>query len=306
MTLEEKLIFYSHDDASAFQKFLREIDCSSRISVEHTFSGEPFFKGSIARFLELFDSLASNEDIEAAAMKDDLLLRKNAIEEFYKEHKVADVVNEASPSQLMAQLQSISAVGEEAVKKEATDKFVSSLIVLTTLEENGLLTPTGEGENAQCTLTAILPTDELKVMYPYMEFAGLDPEDLKKDGITSFIETTAQTAYVVSMGSDIIMADVDKIADFLEDMDIDEGELTNFVDNVFFKQLLTEKIHELVSSGIASEEGILEALDVPSFPIKDTTDEISFTITPEYLTAVIADLRKLGILSGKDGKIKSS
>ncbi|MDO5845969.1 MAG: hypothetical protein Q4Q04_03490 [Methanocorpusculum sp.] len=306
MTLEEKLIFYSHDDAVAFQKFLRDMDCSSRISIEHTFSGEPFFKGSISAFLALFDAFAASEDIDAPAMKEDLELRKKAIEAFYAEHKVLDTISDASPSQLMAQLQSINAVGEEAVKKEATEKFISSLMVLSTLEENGILTAAGDDENAEFTLTAIIPADDLKIVYPYTEFSGLNPDDLKRDGITSFIETTAQTAYAVSMGADIVTADVEKISDFLEDMDVNETEMVKFIDTVFFKQLLTEKIHDIVGSGIASEAGILDALDAPAFPVQNTNDEISFNLTPEYLTAVIADLRKLGVLSGKDGKIKSS
>ena len=48
MTLEEKITFYSREDAAEFQKYLKEKDCSARISVEHTFSGTPYSEGTIA------------------------------------------------------------------------------------------------------------------------------------------------------------------------------------------------------------------------------------------------------------------
>ena len=97
-----------------------------------------------------------------------------------------------------------------------------------------------------------------------------------------------------------------EIADFLDHVDVDEDEAAKFVDAVFFKQAFVGKIHELVAEGNASEEALLEALGAPSFPLEGTKDVISFDITADYLKAVVNDLRKLGILTGKDGKIKNT
>ena len=74
MTLEEKITFYSREDAAEFQKYLKERDCSARISVEHTFSGTPYFEGTIAAFEELISKLlAKEDDSDLAQIKTDLL-----------------------------------------------------------------------------------------------------------------------------------------------------------------------------------------------------------------------------------------
>ena len=61
-----------------------ERDCSSRISVEHTFSGTPYFEGTIAAFEELINKLlAKEEDSELSEIKTDLLNREKTLAEYF-------------------------------------------------------------------------------------------------------------------------------------------------------------------------------------------------------------------------------
>ena len=308
MTLEEKITFYSHEDAVEFQKFLREKECGSRIVVEHSFSGEPYFEGTISQFMNLIDLLAKKDEEENEVdedllhMKNDLIERKETLEEFLEGHKEGDLLSDSTPSQMLAQLQTIDATGDDAIKKDAADKFVSSLMVLATLEDNGLLEE--EGENYR--LKEIKAADEMTVMYAYNDFPAVTQDDLAECGIASHIRTSSTTDYVITVGTEVLFVNTDEIADFLDHVDVDEEEAAKFVDAVFFKQAFVGKIHELVAEGNASEEALLEALGAPSFPLEGTNDVISFDITADYLKAVVNDLRKLGILSGKDGKIKNT
>ena len=308
MTLEEKITFYSHEAAVDFQKFLREKECGSRIVVEHSFSGEPYFEGTISQFMNLIDLLAKKDEEENEVdedlihMKNDLIERKETLEEFFAEHKEGDLLSDATPSQMLAQLQTIDATGDDAIKKEAADKFVSSLMVLATLEDNGLLEE--EGENYR--LKEIKAADEMTVMYAYNDFPAVTQDDLAECGIASHVRTSSTTDYVITVGTEVLFVNTDEIADFLDHVDVDEEEAAKFVDAVFFKQAFVGKIHELVAEGNASEEALLEALGAPSFPLEGTNDVISFDITADYLKAVVNDLRKLGILTGKDGKIKNT
>ena len=134
MTLEEKITFYSHEDAVEFQKFLREKECGSRIVVEHSFSGEPYFEGTISQFMDLIDLLARKDaeenetDEDLLHMKNDLAERKETLEKFFAEHKEGDLLSDATPSQMLAQLQTIDATGDDAIKKEAAD---TSLVIRT-------------------------------------------------------------------------------------------------------------------------------------------------------------------------------
>ena len=304
MTLEEKITFYSREDAAAFQKYLREKECPSRISVEHNFSGTPYFEGSISSFLQLIDKInAKEEDADLDELKSDLLERKRALTEFFTSHKTGDILSDATPSQLLAQAESIDVMGDE-IQKQAAEKFVTALMILGTLEDNDLLENTEDKEGY--TLLGTKEPDELRVMYPYTEFEGVTEDDLKDSGITTHIQTSSTTEYIVNAGAELLFAsDIDDLADVLDQMDVDDDEAGRFIDAVFFKQALVAKIHDLVSQGTQSEADLLAAFDTPSFPLEGTNDVISFDLTPEYLSGVVSDLKKQSILTGKDGKIKS-
>ncbi|MBO5002953.1 hypothetical protein J6C36_01680, partial [Methanocorpusculaceae archaeon] len=261
-----------------------------------------------SQFMNLIDLLAKKDEEENEVdedllhMKNDLIERKETLEEFLEGHKEGDLLSDSTPSQMLAQLQTIDATGDDAIKKDAADKFVSSLMVLATLEDNGLLEE--EGENYR--LKEIKAADEMTVMYAYNDFPAVTSEDLQECKIASHVRTSSTTNYVITVGTEILFVNTDDIADFLDHVDVDEDEAAKFVDAVFFKQAFVGKIHELVAEGNASEEALLEALGAPSFPLEGTNDVISFDITADYLKAVVNDLRKLGILTGKDGKIKNT
>lgn len=305
MTLEEKITFYSREDAAEFQKYLKERDCSARISVEHTFSGTPYFEGTIAAFEELISKLlAKEDDSDLAQIKTDLLSREETLAEFFSTHKVGDVLTDATPAQLLAQLESIDADSNEDIQKTATEKFVNSLMILGTLEDNELLKVVGE--TPEYMLTGVKDPKELRVMYAYGDLGGIAPEDLDGSGITSHIRTSSTTGYVVTTGAEIVLAQgIDDMSDVLDHLDVDDDEAGRFVDAIFFKQALIAKIHDLVSGGITTEAGLLEAFEAPAFPLGETEDVISFDLSADYLSGVINDLHKLGFLKGRDGKIKS-
>lgn len=305
MTLEEKITFYSREDAAEFQKYLKEKDCSARISVEHTFSGTPYFEGTIAAFTELIDKItAREEDSELAEIKTDLLNREKTLAEFFSAHTVGDVLTDATPAQLLAQLESIDANGNDNMQKTATEKFVNLLMILGTLEDNELLRV--EGDNAEYTLTGMKEPKEMRVTYAYTDLGGIAPEDIDGSSITSHIRTSLTTGYVVTTGAEIVLAQgIDDLGDFLDHLDVDDDEAGRFVDAIFFKQVLIAKIHELVAGGITTEAGLLEAFEAPAFPLSDTDDVISFDLSADYLAGVVGDLRKHGFLKGRDGKIKS-
>ena len=304
MTLEEKLPFYSRESASEFQKYLREKGCPSRIAVEHTFSGAPYFEGTIKSFISLIDRLTAKEpDTDLDELKDDLEQRRKILEDFFKAHKPGDLIEEATPSQILAQAETISKTGSD-IEKLAADKFAATLMILGTLEDNGLLETLRETDGYK--LTGVKNPEDLTVMYAYTDISGVTEEDLKNTSITSHIQASSTTEYIVTAGAEIIFSgDLDDLADTLDNLDVEEDEAGRFIDAVFFKQIFVSKIHKLVDDGLKSEADILKALDAPSFPLEGTDDVISFDISADYLTEVINDLRKANILTGKDGKIKT-
>lgn len=307
MTLEEKIIFYSREDAAEFQKYLKEKGCSARISVEHVFSGTPYFEGTISAFLSLIDTLTAREpDADLEQLKSDLLERENTLAEFFATHKVGDILTDMSPSQLLAQFESIDTTGNDNIQQKAAEKFVNFLMVLGTLEDNNLLEET-PGEGTDQTLTGTMEPSDMRVMYAYTDLPGTESEDLESSGITSHIRTSSETHYIVTTGCEVVfVSDMDDVSSLLDNLDVDDDEAARFCDALFFKQALIAKIHELVSDGFSTETNLLKAFNAPSFPLGETSDVISFDLSAEYLSGVLADLRKQGMIKGRDGKIKNT
>ena len=309
MVLEEKLSFDTREDANLFQKFLREKGCSSRIAVEHTFSGEPFFEGSVADFMTLIALLEKKDaeegevDEELSLTKKDLENRRDTLNEFFAAHKPGDILENSTPTQMMARVQSIDAESDEAFRKDAADKFVASLMILGALEDNNLLEETEDGSSY--TLTGTAKAEDLRVMYPYTDFPKISAEELKECGISSHINVVSYEKHVVTAGAEIIFVDTDELTDYLDNADADEDDSARFIDNVFFKQAFIAKVHDLIANGASSEAELVKCLENPAFPLEGTDDVISFDVSSEYLADVLSDLRKLEIISGKDGKIKN-
>jgi hypothetical protein len=305
MTLEEKITFDSREDATEFQKYLKERNCSARISVEHTFSGTPYFEGTIAAFEELINKLlAKEEDSDLTRIKTDLLNHEKNLVEFFSTHRIGDALIDATPTQLLAQFENIDASGNNDIQKIATEKFINSLMILETLEDNNLLKI--EGEARECTLAGVKDPKELRVTYSCNDLGITTCEDLNETDIISHIRTSSITRYVVTTGSEIVFEqNIADLGDVLDHLDVDDDEACQFVDAIFFKQELVAKIHELVSNGITNEEKLLEAFEASTFPFGETKGMISFDLSADYLAGVVNDLRKQGFLKGRDGKIKS-
>jgi hypothetical protein len=305
MTLEEKIRFYSREDAAEFQKYLKEKGCPARISVEHVFSGTKYFEGTIAAFEELINRLLlKKEDNDLTQIKMDLQNHKKILTEFFSTHKIGDVLTDATPTQHLAQLESINADDNNDIQKTATEIFVNSLMILGTLEDNELLKI--EEKTSEYTLSGVKEPKELRVMYAHDDLDDVTPEDLNKTGITSHIRTSSTTGYVITTGSEIVFVqDVDDLGDVLDHLGVDNDETIRFVDTVLFKQALVARVHDLVSDGIITEAGLLKAFEAPAFPFGENKNMISFDLSADYLTGVVNDLRKQGFLKGRDGKIKS-
>lgn len=307
MTLEEKIIFYSRDEAVQFQKYLKEKGCPSRISVDYDISGTPYCEGTIISFLSLIDTVNSREeDSELSNIKEDLLSREKALARFIESHKIGDDVTDATPPQILAQLESIHADGNEEIQKQAMDTFVESLMVLATLDDNGLL-ETSTDETPHYTLIGIKEPGEMRVMYAETDLPGVTTEDCKNTGIRTHIRTSSKTNYIVTTGLEIMyITDMDDLKEFLDQIYVDDEEEERFLESIVFKQSLVEKIQELVQGGLTTEASILATFEEQVFAIPgDDNTEISYDISAEYLSEVLSDLRKEGILKGRDGKIKS-
>ncbi|MDR0439170.1 MAG: hypothetical protein LBH02_03000, partial [Methanocalculaceae archaeon] len=264
-----------------------------------------YFEGTIAAFEELINmSLINEDDSDLNQIKTDLLNRKKILAEFFSTHKIGDILTDATPTQHLAQLESINADGNDEIQKTATEKFVNSLIILGTLEDNELLKI--EKKTSEYTLSGMKDPKELRVMYAHDDFSDMISENLDGTGIINHIRTSSTTGYVITTGSEIVLAqDIDDLGDILDHLGVDNDEAIRFVDAIFFKRALIEKIHDLTSNGITTEAGLLEAFETPSFPLGETENKISFDISADYLAGVVNDLRKQGFLKGRDGKIKS-
>ncbi len=54
------------------------------------------------------------------------------------------------------------------------------------------------------------------------------------------------------------------------------------------------------------EEKLAEVLATPAFPLEGSADIIFFDISAEHLGTVLSDMKKLGTITGEEGKIRVS
>lgn len=305
MVLEETIKFSAREDAVEFQKYLREKGCPSRISLKHDFSGNPCYEASISEFKKFIDMILKEDaDADLSNLKSSLDYGEAALNEFMESHEAGDVVTESTPAQLLAQALSISSEGDD-VKKEAEEKFSKSILVMGTLENNGLIEQIGDTDGF--ILKEKRAAGDIKMLQPYTDFDGYNPTEFEGLDITTNILAASKTDFVVTAGAEILLkSDMDEMVDILDDLDTDEDDAARFIDNIFFKKILVSKILEFVDNGAKSEKEISDLLGEPYHNIADSKDTISFDIDSDYLSEVISDLKKEGLLSGKDGKIKSN
>ncbi len=335
MVLEENLLFYKEEDADAFIRFLREKNCRVQKLTESSIFEETLMFGTIGNMIHVIESamegkppkplqnpkegesaeLALDDSALHAGEKAMMLLHAKMLENLKSiRNHCSEIMTRwtcgdkmFSKDEFTRMKKSVSAILENGPDKEQFDLLKQELFMhdcFQILENNGIVETKPEG---MILLKKIDPNDlnvERKVWDPDM--AG--PEILKTYNITLNHQITFETATRVVIDPRIYFScPPEEIEKFLDDLEADEDIAIDLIHNLYLKSLAIDCIMNIIeTSGRIALPDLIREMD--SVTPKESDDDIKLILNSSsvFITSIVNDLRKIGVIEGNDRKIRMS
>jgi len=173
-------------------------------------------------------------------------------------------------------------------------RFTSSLHVL---EQNNCLIH--EVKTGNVLLKEKKPLEDLEISSATGGIFGcFDPEDLENAGIAISMQTLVSTDYTVIAGPEFIMMDLDDLIDYLSKYDEDDEDN----DVLIHIRSCTILIHHILDF-VKEKPLTIDELATKLFE-EGGEAPITFDVTDEALEGTLNDMKKLGLITFKNGVIK--
>lgn len=303
MVLEEEIYFSTQDIAKEFVKMLKEQGVSSHIRLKANLDIRLMLSGTYTNLIAMLNESIEDEDVSDeetdiyTQTQNHLTSQRDLIAEAFVTHQIGDRVSSGVMDFVTGDRTIDGDENEDVLEEIIEEIYLTRLLHLNDLIEIGesglILAKTIEPDQATLTIFA----DELPM---------IGEEMLCKYDITSTITAGDDEEWMVTIGSEMIfLEDLSPIEEFLEEYEIPEEEGAVFFPKIQMKQLIVSKILALVrDGGKASREDILTEFADRDVETKDGDSLISLNLSKTYIDAVLDDLKKAGILKGKDQKLR--
>lgn len=313
MVIGHNFTFSCQEDASHFMKFLRKEGISARIEPVPQTTYSFVLKGrydNLYRYFTACKEKLNRENIESDTETDEFFSpedKKILIEEV---NSLFDTL-EKQKEQAIRNLEGKSA-GDIAFEPKFSDSEQNEEEIrayMQFLYENKILMDNGIFDFTDNVLhyKELKPVDEFE--YRYEISPGLYPDDDQLDtfDITRIKNINAEMDYTVRAGPEIIgVLELDKLKEELESMEEEEGYIIHAIHSLILKREMADYILSVMdSSGAETIEELIEEIEM--CPGQCDTNERSITsydISPDFVTEVIEDLKKLDFVRMKGNKIK--
>jgi hypothetical protein len=303
MVLEEEIFFINQDIAREFVKLLKEQGISSLIRQKSQLDIRLMLSGTYSRLDTMLDEVISadgacDEEIEIFSQtREHLVSQRDLIADAFKTYKIGDTIGSGDMDIITG-----DRTIEEDEKEEVLEKIIEEMYLIRLLHLNDLLK---ESEAGLVLAKTIEPNEAVLTVFAD-EIPMIPDEILSKHDITATITAGDDEEWVVTAGSEIILCeDLSPIEEFMEEYDIPEEELATFFPRLEIKQLLVSEIlAHIRDGGKASREEIIEEFSERDIETKEGESKIALHLSKSYIDAVLDDLKKTGIIKGKDQKLK--
>jgi len=319
MTIELRVPFSDKEKAKSFQEFLKKNGCQARIVTDSKYDEVTEYSapiGVIEKFLDDIQERNSNEEDWDEELDDDIESTrdwisdfKEDIEKFYsvyevgKAHKfdyIFENVCGYNPDSLQDDEDNFDTDGvlDAYDKFNKINKILSFSQILITLNKNACIS--NENEDHEITLIEKKPIEELVLETEEDELLGsFNPDDLDEGGIEMHTVKTIGYRYTVIAGPEYLKINPYELRDTItEDADnpfeFDDA-LEDFASSLEFLHCVLD----LIMNGNSTIQEIQEGLS----KVEDEVMSV-YRVSNEYLSDVLADLKKLGLITIKNGVIK--
>ena len=334
MVLEESLLFYREKDADTFIKFLREKNYRAQKSVESNIHEETVMHGTLANLILVIENamiwripehpelpvreeppapmpgeISSPSDKRAnfavsnARMLSNLQFCRDYLTSIMERFNPGEVVY--TPDHLDNIKESLKAGAEERSDDELDRMLTQSIRIydcVSILEDNAVVESRSEG----MVLLKKVDPDDLTVERRAWNPDEIDGETLKKFDITLAHNIYYDTATRVTIDPGIhfncVLKDVETV---LEELEVDDDSAEKLLDNLYIKAPALDRVLNLIeTSGKISLPDLVREMESATLDEAGAKIRIVLNSSPEFVSSMVNDLRKLGIVEGNDRKIR--
>jgi len=330
MVLEESLLFNSEKDANEFIKHLKKKGCTATKKFELKTKDEVVVEGPIDELIDVFEEIVGEEG--ESEPEDDLDILRTILkytaedsDEEVLRSEILQLKNLKSGRDLVAGIMEKHNVGDiilskesfDGMQKEMTDgvqsgneKKMASMILkqmplishLALLWENDLIKtdPAGLILAKKVGMNEIIT--ERRVLDPE-QFSELLTDDSNLT-LTKNYDYILNTRVIVD-SSIFFCYEPDELDEMLVDLDCDRKSLYSFMNNVFYKWIVSAEILKILkAAGKVSLKDLTIALDDFAPPFDDDEYEVSAHVPPDVVQEIVNDMRKARIINGTDAGLR--
>jgi len=303
MVLEEEVYFSTHDLARDFAKLMKELGVSTQIRQKAPLDIRLMLSGSCANLGAMLDEIAAGEDLDererdiCREIQKNLTNQRNLLASSFEKYQIGDRVG----SSLLD-----IATGDRTVNGDESEETLESIIeeiyLTRLLHLNDLL----EIRETGITLAKKIEPEQAILSIFADEVPSIQGEILKKYEINSTITAGDDEEWLVTVGPEIIfLEDLSRMEDFFEENEMDEEDSVALFTRIDIKQILVSEILSMIrKQGNASRDEIIEEFSERDVETKGEESNIALHLSRTYIDGVLDDLKKTGILKGKDQKLR--
>jgi hypothetical protein len=334
MVLEESLLFYQEKDADTFIRFLREKNCRALKSAESTVNEETVMNGTIGNLIRVIENAGTwqkpkspqspvqkeppapepGEIYAPSAKRADFAAthaRMLSHLQFSRDH-IAGIMERFNPGEVvyspdhLERIKESLKTGAEEVPDDELEELVTRTVLtydcVSILEDNAVVETQPEG---MVLLRKVDPCD-LTVERRAWDLDEIDGETLKKSGIilTHLIDYDTATRVTIDprIHFNCVLKDVETA---LEDLEVDDDSAEKLLDDLYLKAPALDRVLNLIeTAGKISLPDLVRKMESATLDEAGTDIRIVLNSSPEYISSMVNDLRKIGILEGNDRKIR--
>jgi hypothetical protein len=334
MVLEESLLFYQERDADTFIKFLRERNCRALKSIESTAYEETVMNGTVGNMIQIIENakIWQNEVPPDNPVKEEpQSMEPGKISLPLTERADFTVTYAKMLSNLQFSRDFIAGimeqfnVGEVIFTPDHFNRFKEGLNMglgdITDNELDGVMTQTMRIYDCICILedNAVVETrSEGSVLLKKIDPSDLtidrrawgpdeiDEETLKKFAIFLTHNIHYDTATRVTIDPRIhFNCALEDVENILVDLEVDDDSAEKLLGDLYLKTPAIDRVLKLIeTSGKISLPDLIREMESAAVETAGTDIRIVLNSSPEFISSMINDLRKIGIVEGNDRKIR--
>lgn len=305
MVLEEEVYFATHDLARDFTKLMKELGVSTQIRQKASLDIRLMLSGTYTNLTAMLDEIATGADLDeddeeiCRDNQRNLTEQRDLLASAFEKYQIGDRVG----SSLLD-----IATGDRTLNGDESDETLESIIeeiYLTRLLHLNDLLEIGE---AEITLAKKIEPDQAIVSIFADEVPSVEGEILKKYEVSSTITAGDDEEWLVTLGPELIfLEDLSRMEEFFQENEMDDDDSVALFTRMDIKQILVSEILSMIrKQGNASREEIIEEFSERDVETKGDGSNVALHLSRSYIDGVLDDLKKTGILKGKDQKMRLS